>query len=130
MIRTYSGPPEEMDPIEEPAEAPIEDSPIEDPLVEDPMADIPQTTMIDQMDVVYLPTEMGPFACGNCKYWGGDACTVVADAVDPGGWCMLFRPAQTEQSEQEMPLPDEGLPVEDAPAELPVEEPVEEEIPE
>lgn len=113
-----------------PEEPMPEEMPVEEPMPEEMMAEEevpmeegleqPEGGMLDPMIAGYKGPEMGPFMCANCQYFSEGTCAIVAGPVDDMGLCNLFTPVPQEE---EMPVDEEELPMEEPmPEEAPAEE--------
>jgi len=120
---------EEALPIEEmaPEAMPEEDLMAELPesLDEEPMAE--GGGEVDPLIAGYKGPENGPFACGNCVYFGRhgeNTCAIVSGPIDAEGICNMFTSAAGAEAgmpEEEAPLPEEEITPEPAPEEIPEE---------
>jgi hypothetical protein len=77
---------------------------------------------VDPMQVNYKTgEERQAQACGNCKYYTDNACSIVAGPIDTEGICNIYSPMGDDK--EHMPMAEESASVEE---EVPVEEPEEE----
>lgn len=129
-----SGPPQAKAPSSPPAKAPAgPPAPPQEVPMDDPMAGgapppemmdpamaggLPKVSAdkLDQAIVVYMTSDMGPFACGACAHFEGpNSCGVVDGEIDPAGLCNVFTPPMVAAPEmtgmepQEAPMPEEPM---------------------
>lgn len=103
-----------------PADNPIEESQEEDEGEDGPL------DKLDQVTVVYMGGDRGPFQCDHCEHFQApQSCSVVHGQIDPSGCCNVFEPLDEGTAEDETGTePDDTSAPTDGAAPVPTKAPL------